>query len=316
MPAAVLLKARPTDRQLADRLRPPLPDGLELYLDTADLATPEAMDGVVSRMHALDLPPGFVLLVEGPIRSLDGEFFDLSRDSEADRELSRRIIDLCRRIGAINANIHMIAPSADPALLTLENRAAVLEQSLAPTRFFAHLATRAGIRPTVENMPPLLRMRESGMYFSCIGMPAADLAWLTSRVEGLGIILDTSHAQLYLNARSGVKDASVSIDLDPLRRFIRAAPGSDSFPGYLHDLGPALAACHVSNATGLLGEGMPYGEGDLDLDALLPNLASRVDHLVIETLEPNHDQAVLMRDAQRRMLRRLGRRPANREDGA
>jgi hypothetical protein len=39
---SILLKARPTPTQLADRLRKPVPDGLELYLDTADLATPEA----------------------------------------------------------------------------------------------------------------------------------------------------------------------------------------------------------------------------------------------------------------------------------
>ena len=92
MSAKVLLKARPTSAQLADRLRDPVPDGLELYLDTADLDSEDAMDGVVARLDDCDPPEGFTLLVEGPIRSLDGEFFDLSRDSEADRELLRRII--------------------------------------------------------------------------------------------------------------------------------------------------------------------------------------------------------------------------------
>src|SRR5829696_2513172 len=104
MTPAILLKARPTTAQLADRLRAPVPDGLELYLDTVDLASPGAMDGVVENLNAAGLPSDFVLLVEGPIRSLDGAFFDLSRDSEADRELMRRLIDLSRRIGALGAN--------------------------------------------------------------------------------------------------------------------------------------------------------------------------------------------------------------------
>src|SRR3954465_13120613 len=135
MSTRILLKARPTQAQLDDRLRDPRPDGLELYLDTVDLATDEAMDGIVARLDAAGLPSDFVLLVEGPIRSLDGEFFDLTRDSEADRELMRRLIGLSQRIGAIGANVHAIAPDRDPAGLTLENRERLLQQALGPTRF-------------------------------------------------------------------------------------------------------------------------------------------------------------------------------------
>src|SRR5438874_3444908 len=123
MTTRVLLKARPTPAQLDDRLRAPRPDGLELYLDTVDLATDEAMDGIVERLEACGLPSDFALLVEGPIRSLDGEFFDLTRDSEADRELSRRLVALAKRIGARGANIHNIAPDTDPFHLTLDERA-------------------------------------------------------------------------------------------------------------------------------------------------------------------------------------------------
>src|SRR5262249_23992350 len=174
MTVPILLKARPTPAQLADRLRDPVPDGLELYLDTADLASTEAMDGVIANLDARGLPSDFVLLVEGPIRSLDGEFFDLSRDSEADRELMRRIVDLSRRIGAVGANVHAIAPDRDPAGLTLENREWLLQQAIGPTRYLADLALEAGVMPTIENMPPILRMRESAFYYSAIGMPPHD----------------------------------------------------------------------------------------------------------------------------------------------
>ena len=305
--AAVLLKARPTAAQLADRLREPVPDGLELYLDTADLADEAAMDEVVRRLNACGPPSGFTLLVEGPIRSLDGEFFDLSRDSEADRELARRIVRLARRIGAVGANVHAIAPDPDPRSLTAEQRAAVLERAVGPTHFFAELALGAGVVPTVENMPPILRMRESGFYYSAIGMPPHDLVELAARVPGLRVVLDTSHAQLYFNLRRGVEEQLDGHDLAPLRRFAAEMPGADSIAEYLDVLGDHVFASHIANAAGLLGEGLAYGTGDLDLDEVLPRLAVRARYLVTETLEADHDRAVLMRDAQGRMLRALDR---------
>ena len=302
----VLLKARPTAAQLADRLRPPMPEGLELYLDTADLATDAAMDGVVERLAGCALPSDFALLVEGPIRSLDGEFFDLSRDSEADRELSRRLIDLARRIGARGANVHAIAPDADSTALTVANRRAQLDRAVRPAAYFADLALRAGITPTIENMPPILRMRESGYYYSAIGMPAQDMVALCEAVPGLRVILDTSHAQLYVNLRRGIDEDVPGQDLTPLRRFVEVVGGPDTLTDYLDALGDLTFAAHLANAGGLLGEGWPYAQGDLDLDAFLPRLAARVEYLVTETLEPDNDNAVLMREARDRALLVLG----------
>ncbi len=305
--ARVLLKARPSAAQLADRLCSPVPDGLELYLDAADLVDEEAMDGVVRRLEASNVPAGFILLVEGPVRSLDGEFFDLSRDSEADRELSRRIVGLSRRIGAVGANVHAIAPNSDPRSLTLEERSALLERAVVPARFFAELALAAGVVPTIENMPPILRMRENGFYYSSIGMPPQDLTELVAAVPGLRVILDTSHAQLYLNLRRGVDHGLGGERMKPLRDFAADAPGADSMTEYVTLLGDSMIGCHVANASGLLGEGLPYADGDLDLDGIMPMLAARSQYLVTETLEADHDRAILMRDAQARILRTLGR---------
>jgi sugar phosphate isomerase/epimerase len=302
MTVEVLLKARPTTTQLADRLRDPRPAGLELYLDTADLATPDAMDEVVANLDACGLPADFILLVEGPIRSLDGEFFDLTRDSEADRELSRRIVSLSKRIGARGANVHAIAPNEHPASLTLDNRTLLLERALGPLRFFADLALGAGMVPTIENMPPILRMRESGFFYSAIGMPPQDMTELARAVPGVRVIMDTSHAQLYLNVRRGVDEAVPGQDLAPLRRFVADAPGVETIDEYVDVLAETTIASHVANAGGLLGEGWPYGEGDLDLDALLPKLARRAAYLVTETLEPDHNRADLMREARARAL--------------
>jgi hypothetical protein len=311
MTVPVLLKARPTPAQLADRLREPVPDGLELYLDTVDLASQEAMDGVVANLDAAGLPSDFVLLVEGPIRSLDGEFFDLSRDSEADRELMRRLIGLSARIGAIGANVHAIAPDRRPAALTLEHRERLLKQALGPTRYLADLAMGAGIVPTIENMPPILRMRESAFFYTAIGMPPQDMVALCEAVPGVKVILDVAHTQLYLNVRRGLDLAADEVvegeDIGPLRRFVAEAPGADSFEEYIGVLGETLMTSHVANAGGLLGEAWPYSEGELDLDPLMRHLAERVSYLVTETLEPDNNHAVYMREAQARISAALGR---------
>jgi sugar phosphate isomerase/epimerase len=216
--------------------------------------------------------------------------------------LTRRIVDLSQRIGARGANVHAIAPDEAPASLTLDNRSRRLEQALGPLRYFADLALGAGVVPTIENMPPILRMRESGFYYTAIGMPPQDMVELARAVPGVRVILDTSHAQLYLNVRHGVREDVPGHDLGPLRRFVAEAPGVDSIDEYVDVLGETIVASHVANAAGLLGEGLPYGQGDIDLDNLLRRLAPHAPYLVTETLEPDNNRADLMRDARKRAL--------------
>ena len=74
--AKLLLKARPTPAQLADRLRPIdgiWPDGIELYLAAADLADQSTLDEIVTRLNSAQTPPDFAWLIEGPVDSLDGK---------------------------------------------------------------------------------------------------------------------------------------------------------------------------------------------------------------------------------------------------
>src|SRR5215212_1544238 len=108
--ARILLKARPTPRQLADRLRPPLPEGLELYLDGQDVATAEARQAVVELMRSYALPPDFAVVVEGPIRGLDGEYFDLADLRPDNFELLERLAEMGAAVGAAGLVIHAIVP--------------------------------------------------------------------------------------------------------------------------------------------------------------------------------------------------------------
>src|SRR2546428_5277015 len=101
--AKLCLKARPTAAQLADRLRPvdgQWPDGLELYLAAADLTTTEMVAEIAERVQQAVVPKGFVWLVEGPVDSLDGADFDITRESEADLLVLKRLAHLANKIEA------------------------------------------------------------------------------------------------------------------------------------------------------------------------------------------------------------------------
>ena len=303
MTAALCLKARPTPTQLADRLRPidgVWPDGLELFLTAADLNDVEA---VANRVETAEVPHDFAWLIEGPVDSLDGADFDITRESEADVEVVRRLAELAARINARAVNIHCIAPSSDTRRLTLEHRAALLERATPFVARFAEDIQKAGAVPTIEHMPPVLRMRRADFAFSPIGMASEDLLWLCNRIDGLKVLCDTSHAGLYLNARAVREDER----FEPLLRFIhQLPPEAHDVLGYVQAFATKLENAQISNAQGLLGEGLPYAHGDLNLDEVLPWLGEHVRYIVTETLEPDNEDAVFMRDALRQMRVAVG----------
>lgn len=312
MTARLCLKARPTERQLADRLQSVegrRADGLELYLDARDVADQATLDGVVRRLEACALPSDFALLIEGPVGSLDGQFFDATRESPADYLVLDRLAWMAREIGARAVNIHLIAPSDDLACLTLETRQALLERSVPLLRHFVEVTAAAGAVPTIEHMPLVLRMRQGGYYVTPIGMASADLRWAVEHVPGLKILADTSHATLYLNGRRAGADPSIveaeargHAWLEPLLAYVAMLPPDPpDLLGYVRALGPELVNAQVSNASGLLGEGLPYAEGCVDLDPTIRWMADKLGYVVTETLEPDQDDARYMRDALVRM---------------
>ena len=300
MAARLLLKARPTSRQLADRLRPVdghWPDGVELYLAAADLTD---VDALVQRLQETHVPDDFVWLIEGPVDSLDGADFDVTRESGADRLVLQRLGEVARRIGAQAVNIHVIAPGADLSRLTLECRSALLERAVPFLAEFVSIMQAAGAVPTVEHMPPVLRMRRGDFSFTPIGMASDDFVFLTGRVAGLRTLVDTSHAGLYLNARRLPPDTAYAWSV-PLRSYLDQLPSdSADLVAFMASL-PELENAQVSNAAGVLGEGLGYGDGDFDLDPPIRWLSQHVRHVVTETLEANNDEAVNMREALRRM---------------
>jgi hypothetical protein len=306
--AKLCLKARPTPTQLADRLRPVdgvWPEGLELYLAAADLASSTIVAEIAERIAKTDVPRDFAWLIEGPVDSLDGADFDVTRHSDADTTVVERLADLARRIHARAVNIHVISPSPDISRLSLECRAALLERALPFLARFVDLVLAADAVPTVENMPAVLRMRRSDFAFTPIGMATDDLCWLVDRLPGLRVLADTSHAGLYLNARRLPPDPAYAWSA-PLHAYLNELPheatatSAVSVVDYLQHL-PDVENAQVSNARGVLGEGLAYADGDFDLDPAIRWLGAHARHIVTETIEASNDDAVLMRDALRRM---------------
>lgn len=298
--AKVLLKGRPTEAQLADRLAAPLPGGLELYLDAEDLKDPRELDRLARRLVDLRPHPQFAYVVEGPLRSLDGSFFDLSVNSQPNRECLRRVALLAEAIGAEAVLIHAIAPMGLDAPLGDDLRGAKLEESLPLVSHYVRLAQDRGIVPLLENIPPVARQRQQSYMVTPIGMSSRDLVYFAARFPGLGITVDLSHAQLFLNGLR-TPPSQVAPELAPLASYLSTLDDSPDLEDYLKATEPHIFEIHVSNARGLLEEGLPYGDGDLNLDALAVRLARSVRYLVTETLEPDPDRAIYMREAQQRL---------------
>ena len=304
---AIFLKARPIPEQLADRLAEPVPPGLELYLDRQDLLPGDWLDQILHATRPTATPPAFEWIVEAPIRTLGDRFFDLTCDDEDHEETLRRVVKVGAALNAVAANVHVVAPTLDSSTLTTDERSRRLAASLPLLDFFSSLCRDAGMVPLIENVPPIGRMREGAFVYSSIGATPQDLLTLIAACPGVRSTVDVSHAGLYLNWRRAVLAA-----IDPAQRsvaaFFQAESGPASLGEFVAQIKHRTESVHVSNAAGLLGEGLPYHGGEFDLDAVLAPLVGSVPYFVTETLEPDQDHAVGMRDAQR-WLRALATRP-------
>ncbi|HET7768780.1 MAG TPA: TIM barrel protein [Chloroflexota bacterium] len=303
----VLLKARPTVTQLRNRLEAPVPDGMELYIHEDDVSGDDWFATLKSRFAAIDAPRDFSWIVEGPVWSLDGELFGLCRNNEIDRELTRRLVQLASHLGATAVNVHCVDGGYDSAVLDRAARAEALERALPYLEWYVALCRDAGVLPLIENVPPICRMRRAAIVYSPIGVEADDLSWCCERVAGLGVTLDTSHAQLAVNA---FRRVPAEESLLAAARYYAALEGPRTLEHYIEPLLPWIVSAHVSNAAGLLDEGLPYAVGDADLDSAVRLLARSARYFVTEPLDTDEDRAPQKRDIQAHLLRVLSSPPA------
>jgi nucleoside-diphosphate-sugar epimerase len=279
--AIPLLKAAPEPEQIADRLAGGLPQGLELCLASDHIADRDSLRGAIRACDGLT-ERGLKLTAEAPVSWASGAFVRVDRlDGEA-RSGIERSAEFARAIGSPVLTIHLFIP-LDPA----EFRAAgpVDGRSIEPfLRFYVEACTSRGIEPLIENVPPVLRMRTGGIYLSQVGGHWRDLSEWRGRIPELAFTLDTSHAALFRSC------ASAYPALFKVER-----PEELELARYVAELGAATRVAHVSNARGLLGEGLPYRSGELDLDPIVRRLGELVPYIVAEINEPDPARSVEMK---------------------
>jgi nucleoside-diphosphate-sugar epimerase len=293
MNAIPLLKSAPRPEQLAERLDGGDWRGIEIALMPDDIRDDGALERAVSatsdvgvHLHQL------AVTAEAPVAWPSGAFVRVDRLDDEAREGIERSADFAARVGSPVLTIHLFVPlSPDEFRAAGEVDRDAVDEFL---RFYAEACRSRGVIPLIENVPPILRMRTGGVFLSPIGGHWQDLVACRERVPELGFTIDTSHAALF-------------------RSFATAYPGLFGLARgeelelgrYVEELGPHAEVAHISDAHGLLGEGLPYGSGELDLDPIVRRLGELVPFVVAEINEPDPARSVEMKAAYRAIERAL-----------
>src|SRR5512132_2079676 len=281
-----MLKSAPEPDQLADRLDGGDWQGIEIALMPADVADEDALDRAVRTVSDVGVHlHQLAVTAEAPVAWPSGAFVRVDRlDAEA-RTGIERSAEFAARVGSPVLTIHLFIPLSP-------------DEFLASGAVYADACVQRGVDPLIENVPPVLRMRTGGVYLSPIGGHWRDLLDWRERVPELGFTIDTSHAALF-------------------RSFATVYPGLFAHPWdeelelgrYVEELGPHAQVAHVSDAHGLLGEGLPYGGGELELDPVVRRLGELVRFIVAEINEPDPARSVEMKRAYRAIERALALPP-------
>ncbi len=302
--AIPLLKAAPEPDQLTERLEGGPWRGLELALFGRHVGSDEAVAATIEVVRAPHRSwlratesneprlESFAWLVEAPVSWPSGAFVRVDRLDDEARAGIERSAEIAQALGSPVLTVHLFAPMAPDEYAA---GGAVDDEAVEHfLRAYADACTSRGITPCIENVPPILRMRTGGVFLSPIGGHWRDLLAWRERIPELRFTLDTSHAALFRNFAEaygslfGVRD-----------------PTELALDRYVEELGPHTSVAHISDAHGLLGEGLPYGSGELDLDPVVARLAGTVPYLVAEINEPDPARSPAMKSAYHAIERAL-----------
>jgi nucleoside-diphosphate-sugar epimerase/sugar phosphate isomerase/epimerase len=290
MSTGLLLKSAPEADQLADRLEGGPWQGIELGLNTPHVASESALARAIEvSLRALD-GLGMKVTAEAPLAWPSGRFVSVDRLDDEARTGLERSAEFAAAVGSPVLTLHLFVPQAPDEFDRSVDDAAV-ERFL---RAYADTCLARGVTPLIENVPPVLRMRTGGLFLSPIGGHWRDLVHWRERVPELRLTLDTSHAALFRSFAAAYPTL-----------FGLASDDELDLARYVEELGPHVEVAHVSDAHGLLGEGLPYGRGELDLDPVVRRLAELVPYIVAEIAEPDHLRSEDMKAGYRALERAL-----------
>ena len=286
------LKAAPKAEQIAERLEGGPWRGLELALMPADVADDESLARAVEAVRRATEGAGLALTAEAPVSWPSGAFVRVDRPTDEARACIERSADFAAAIGSPVLTIHLYAPLAPDEFRT----APPLDEEAVQTflEFFAATCRAREVIPLIENVPPVLRMRVGGVFLSQVGGHWRDLRRWHARVPALRFTFDTSHAGLF-RSFAAAYPSLFGLESDEELELGR----------YVEELAPSLEVAHVSDAHGLLGEGLPLGDGELDLDPVIRRLGELCRFVVAEVNEPDPARSPAMKAGYRRIERAL-----------
>jgi nucleoside-diphosphate-sugar epimerase/sugar phosphate isomerase/epimerase len=285
-----MLKSAPVPDQLADRLDGGDWRGIELALMPQHVAD----DGAVARAVEVtrEATDGLAVTAEAPVAWPSGAFVRVDRLDEEARSGIERSARFAAGIGSPVLIVHLFVPLSPAEFRTAgEVDDDAVEEFL---HFYAETCLDHGVKPLIENVPPVLRMRTGGVFLSPLGGHWRDLRAMRERIPALGFTIDTSHAALFRSFAAAYPSL-----------FGLASDDELDLARYVEELGPHAEVAHVSDAHGLLGEGLPYGAGELDLDPVVARLGQLVPFVVAEINEPDPARSPEMKAAYRRIERAL-----------
>jgi nucleoside-diphosphate-sugar epimerase/sugar phosphate isomerase/epimerase len=277
--AITLLKAAPEPAQIAERLEGGTPRGIELCLGPRDVESDERVAAVTEAARAALPERDFAVTAEAPVSWPSGAHVRVDRLDDEARAGIERSAEFAAGVGSPVLTIHLFTPKSPEEFRSdwRPDGAGVDEDEVERfLSFFAEACRSRGVTPLIENVPPILRMRTGGVYLSPVGGHWRDLLDWRARIPELGFTVDTSHAALFRAFAAAYPSLFALGDPDEL-----------DLGRYVEELGPAAEVAHVSNAHGVLGEGLPYATGDLDLDPVVRRLAALVPYIVAEISEPD-----------------------------
>ena len=284
----VLLKAAPEPDQLADRLEGGPWQGIELGLNTAHVASESALARAIEASRAALNGLDMAVTAEAPLTWPSGSFVSVDKLDEEARTGIARSVQFAAAVGSPVLTLHLFVPQAPD-----EYQPAVDENAIESfLRFYAETCVAGGVTPLIENVPPVLRMRTGGVYLSPVGGHWRDLLHWRERVPELRFTIDTSHAALFRSFAAAYPTL-----------FGLASEDELDLARYVEELGPLAEVAHISDAHGLLGEGLPYGRGELELDPVVRRLAELVPYVVAEIAEPDHRRSEDMKAGYRAIER-------------
>jgi nucleoside-diphosphate-sugar epimerase/sugar phosphate isomerase/epimerase len=298
--AIPLLKAAPEPDQIADRLDGGGWRGIELALMPWHVADDAALAQAIEVSREGLAGHNAVVTAEAPVSWPSGAHVRVDRLDDEARVSIRRSVEFAAGVGSPVLTIHLYVPQTPDEYR--RSLGGVDEDEIERfLRFYADACLERDITPLIENVPPVLRMRQGGVFVSAIGGHWRDLLERRERIPELGFTLDTSHAALFKNFAAAYPSL-FDLDSDDELELAR----------YVEELGPASEVAHISDAHGLLGEGLPYGTGELkdELDPAVRRIAQLVRYVVAEINEPDPGQSPEMKAGYRAIERALAEPPA------